>query len=432
VFKRKTDEQFKKEVFDLVGEEYTILEEYKGSQTKIKIRHNKCDNIYEVRPNDFLNGSRCPYCAGLKKKTTEEFKKEVFNVVGDEYEVLGEYVNSRTKIKIRHNICGHEWKVIPNSFLQGSRCPNCSKKKPNEQFVREVFELVEDEYTVLGEYINAQTKIKLKHNICGNIYEVQPATFLFGNRCPVCSMKIAGIKKTKTTEEFKQEVFDLVGNEYSVLEPYIKGNIKIKMKHNKCGNEYYVRPNSFLGGNRCPKCKDLNRTKTDEQFKKEVFDLVGEEYSVLGEYEGANKKIKMRHNKCGYEWEVKPANFLQGSRCPYCKASKGEEKIAKYLTKFGIKFETQKTFKDLKDKILLRFDFYIPNKNLLIEYDGIQHFEPVDFGGINNEEIVKENFKNQQIRDKMKNEYCKENGIKLLRIKYTDFKNIKKILKNNV
>jgi very-short-patch-repair endonuclease/phage FluMu protein Com len=245
-------------------------------------------------------------------------------------------------------------------------------------------------------------------------------------------MKIAGIKKTKTTEEFKQEVFDLVGNEYSVLEPYIKGNIKIKMKHNKCGNEYYVRPNSFLGGNRCPKCKDLNRTKTDEQFKKEVFDLVGEEYSVLGEYEGANKKIKMRHNKCGYEWEVKPANFLQGSRCPYCKASKGEEKIAKYLTKFGIKFETQKTFKDLKDKILLRFDFYIPNKNLLIEYDGIQHFEPVDFGGINNEEIVKENFKNQQIRDKMKNEYCKENGIKLLRIKYTDFKNIKKILKNNV
>lgn len=66
--KRKTNEEFKQEVYNLVKDEYTFLENYVNSKAKIKVKHNKCGNIYEVQPSNFLKGTRCPYCAGLVKK----------------------------------------------------------------------------------------------------------------------------------------------------------------------------------------------------------------------------------------------------------------------------------------------------------------------------------------------------------------------------
>lgn len=66
--KRKTDEQFKREAYDLVGDEYTFLDLYVNAHTKLRVKHNKCGNVYEIKPNDFLNGSRCSYCSGHHKK----------------------------------------------------------------------------------------------------------------------------------------------------------------------------------------------------------------------------------------------------------------------------------------------------------------------------------------------------------------------------
>jgi len=195
-------------------------------------------------------------------------------------------------------------------------------------------------------------------------------------------------------------------------------------KHKNFGGLVYFKCSNRLNTSRNTK------RKTTEQFVKEVFDLVGDEYEILGEYKNNKTKIKVRHDKCGNEWEVTPNDFIKGNRCPICKMSKGEEKIAKYLTKFGIKYETQKEFGGLVYLRPLKFDFFLIDRNLCIEYDGEQHFEPINFCG--NKEQAEENFKNQQIRDKMKNEYCKDNGINLLRIKYTDFDNIKKILKKEL
>lgn len=301
------------------------------------------------------------------------------------------------------------------------------KKKTNEEFIKEVYELVGDEYSFLEEYRGSQNKIKVIYNKCGNIYKVTPCSFLQDRRCSRCSMNTAGLKHRKTHKQFKEEVFNLISDEYTLLEEYKGVKSKIRVRHNTCGNIYKVRPDVFLRGGRCSKCAGL-KNKTTEEFKQEVFDLIGNEYSVLGKYKNTRTKIKMKHNICGHEYYINPNSFLHGTRCPICKSFKGEEKIAKYLIKNNIKFETQKTFKDLKDKGFLRFDFYLPEYNLLIEYDGKQHFEPVDFSG-NNPEQAEENFKNRKIRDWMKNNYCKENNIKLLRIKYNDFKNIKKILK---
>lgn len=262
-----------------------------------------------------------------KKKTNEEFIKEVYDLVGDEYTFLEEYKNSSTKIKVRHNCkkCdNYEWEVSPRKFLVGIRCPKCAgnQLKTNEEFVKQVYDLVGNKYTFIEKYINAETKIKVRHNCkkCNNYeYEVKPSNFLRGKGCPKCFGR-----HKKTTQEFKKEVYNLVGQEYIVLGEYINNRTKIKIKHSceKCNNyEYEVTPYSFLQGSRCPKCIIKDKTKTTQEFKKEIYNLVGNEYSVLGEYVNNRTKIKIRHNceKCNnYEYEVIPFGFLRGHRCPKC------------------------------------------------------------------------------------------------------------------
>ena len=92
--KRKTDEEFKQEVYDLVGNEYVFLEPYRGANTKIEVKHNKCENVYEIRPSNFINGQRCPYCNGNHKKNDIQFQHEVYILVGNEYTFLDKYVNA--------------------------------------------------------------------------------------------------------------------------------------------------------------------------------------------------------------------------------------------------------------------------------------------------------------------------------------------------
>lgn len=116
-------------------------------------------------------------------------------------------------------------------------------------------------------------------------------------------------------------------------------------------------------------------------------------------------------------------------RCPLCNESKGEKKINNYLLVNSIKFERQKKFDGLMGVSggLLSYDFYIPEKNLLIEFQGIQHTQPVDFFG-KGMKFAKERFHIQQEHDHRKREYAINNNIKLLEICNTDFNKIEKIL----
>lgn len=122
----------------------------------------------------------------MGKKKHKEFITEVFNLVGNEYEVLGEYIKSNIKILFKHKNCNHNFPMTPNNFLSGNRCPNCfgNKKKTHEQFKKEVVDLVGSEYIVLEEYINAKTNILLHHIFCGNDFPMTPTHFLSGERCP--------------------------------------------------------------------------------------------------------------------------------------------------------------------------------------------------------------------------------------------------------
>lgn len=310
------------------------------------------------------------------------------------------------------------------------------KRKTDETFRKEVFELTGDDYTFLDDYVTSKIKIRVLHRTCGHTYEIEPRIFLKGNRCPECarnihSKRMKGKRSSKKTDrQFKEEVYEVVGSEYSFLEEYKGSTKKIKIRHNNelCNNHTYeVSPNSFLsGGNRCPICSASGLKKTNQQFNKEVYEQVKDEYTFLDKYIQSLVKIPVRHNICGTTYKVAPSVFLTGKRCPKCFESKGEKAIAEYLTSNGYVYKPEFIFRDLKPKGYLRFDFAIAdiknNKIQLIEFDGEQHFKSVEgWGGA-------ESFSRICHYDRLKNNYAKENNIPLLRIPYWEFDNIESLV----
>ena len=116
----------------------------------------------------------------------------------------------------------------------------------------------------------------------------------------------------------------------------------------------------------------------------------------------------------------KPIHHLRGEGCPKCKSSKGEILVRNWLIKNKIEFDEQKRFDDCRNKNPLPFDFYAPKYNLCIEYDGEQHFIPFGFNSKMTDEEKLENLERLQFHDKIKNDYCENNNINLLRIRYDE------------
>lgn len=351
------------------------------------------------------------------KLTNEEFVQQLVQASNGQVFLLSEYVNSRTKLNLKCLRCGNEYSVEPRTALGGvtNGCQVCYKKlhkkkrqKTPEQFEKEVKELVGDEYTFLEPYNGASYKIQCRHNKCGNVWSLKPNSFLNGNRCPKCMAK----KPRKTQEQFEREVRDKTNGEFVFVEPYTGVMNLTLCEHVRCGYRWRVRPNDIFNGHGCPKCtKQIPWTQ--KMFERCVYDMYHGEYSVLSEYQGMHEYITMKHNTCGHVWNTKPSDFRAGHGCPKCASSKGEKYIRKWLNGQHIDNIEQKRFDDCRDKLPLPFDFYLPTYNLIIEYDGRQHFEEVRaWGG-------EQGLALYQRHDAIKNQYCKDNNINLLRIPYT-------------
>lgn len=175
----------------------------------------------------------------------------------------------------------------------------------------------------------------------------------------------------------------------------------------------YIR---YIKYGKFERCVRTHRTV----FRYNIGDIVND-IKIIGRYMKDYKQYYIC--QCifdGHEWHMRLDHLSGGHGCPICKNSIGEKQVKNYLIEHHIKFIPQHSFNDCRHIKLLYFDFYLPDFNVCIEYDGKQHFEPIDFfGGI-------EGFKETQKRDEIKNLYCRNNSITMLRIKYDQ--NIKNIL----
>lgn len=176
-----------------------------------------------------------------------------------------------------------------------------------------------------------------------------------------------------------------------------------------------IKESHLKDGVGCMECaarkRGENQRKEHDKYITDV-ELKNPFVEIVGRYIDQYTKIEYNCKVCGYNGKSLPNNLLRGGGCPVCDMSIGEKKIMKYLIDNCIKYESQYTFDDCKNIFVLPFDFYLPEYNTCIEYDGEQHFKPIDcFGG-------EEKLKKTQNNDNIKTQYCKNNGINLLRIKY--------------
>jgi len=226
-----------------------------------------------------------------------------------------------------------------------------------------------------------------------------------------------------------------------LFKPINKKILKFKCK--KC-NYVFEKPFARLHCSTkklCPVCGSPRKI-----FKAEVFILKAKRvhgdkynYSMITQdwweknYKSNQKtKLPIICPKHGLFYQ-KGFDHLRGNGCPICKSSHGERLIAQFLIKHDIKFEHQKKFEKLynsKTKRYLPVDFYLPDYNLIIEFNGRQHYELIDkaFGSSKS----KQDFERLKYNDKLKENFAKENNIDFLVIRYDQKKNIENILKEKL
>lgn len=299
-------------------------------------------------------------------------------------------------------------------------------RKSHEQFIKEVEDRLGYDYIFHSEYIGSTKIIDVEHSICGHRWQPTANNFLRGKtKCAKCSGKLK-----YTTETFNELLERNSNGEFSLVSEYIWNKAYITIQHNTCGYTRRVKPyDVFHGDAGCPQCSNMV-VHDKEHVELLLEDKYGTEYKLISEEVKNNRDtIIVLHAECGQEFETTSGDIINGGKgCIHCKpnGSKGELKIEGFLRENNIHHIREFSFADCRNILPLPFDFAVFDKNnsieYLIEFDGKQHFEPIEFfGGM-------EGFKSTQLRDRIKNTYCKNNNIELVRISYWEEDNISEIL----
>lgn len=370
--KRLTTEEFIRRAKEVHGDKYDYsLVDYNGEKVKVKIVC-KIHGVFEITPYNHIHGYGCPFCSGCAELTTENFQKKVRFLYGEKFDVSDVIIDKNSKkekVSVICNTCGKTFEVNPYVFTstrQGGKCPHCR----NEQF------RVEREETFLN---NSKEKFGDKY-IYPNLHYINNSTNI-----------------------------DVICPDH--------GLFSITPQHHL---------NSPTG---CPQCSvDAQREKfvlSNEEFKKRAHEVHGDRYLYdKTDYKGMFVPVIITCRKHS-DYTQLPVNHLKGQGCPFCRGSIGEEKVALFLVKHNIKYIKEYYIKNeylFSNRKKIFADFYLPDYNMIIEFNGAQHYQAFEaFGG-------EKQFQEQQKRDMALRYYCKEHKITLIEIHYKDIGNIEKLL----
>lgn len=350
----------------------------------------------------------------MKKLTTEEFIERSNKIHNNIYCYDNSiYKNNSTKIAIYCKIHGY-FEQLPAAHMRGQGCSKCKGgiKYGLIEFIEKSNKIHNGRYLYdKSNYIDSSTILDIKCKIHGYFKQL-PNNHISGQGCPKC----AG--KSLTNKEVIEKMNIVHNYKYNYDLSLFDGMLdKIKIECTQHGIFEQKASNHLNLKQGCPKCAGVYLSNKKE-FIKKAIKKHGNLYDYNNViYEGAKINVNIVCKKHGL-FTQSPTKHLSGNGCPVCKVSKGEHSILVYLIDKKIKFNSQYKF----DNFNLIYDFYLPKYNLCIEYDGVQHFHPVNhFGG-------KKSFNSQIKRDALKNKYCLEHKINLLRIKYVDYNNINLIL----
>ena len=369
--------------------------------------------------------------------------------------------NSNAKIKVSCDYCGKEY-YIP--YFQYRRsickhpkiaCQECSGNKIAEytlerrrnNMYREIISFCDrNEYKLLtekDELTNTKSEVKYICPVHGEV-TTKVTSILSGKKCYRCSRHTALLKKASTTLHDRQQhlyskALDAANsNGYTLLTNATEINKNTDIIKYSCPTHgiHSMRISNFINGRKCPDCA-IERIK---ECNKMPYDQVENRIRKYGglllnkkEYKNSScKNLRIVCPECGDEFVTSFNNFCQhnGQVCERCSGieSMGERRIRHFLDGLGIKYEQEKWFSDCRDIKPLPFDFYLPELNIIIEYDGKQHYTDRGY----KRKFYSDTLEYTQKHDAIKNEYCQISGFKLIRIPYWEFNNIEKILAKNL
>ena len=410
----------------------------------------------KVYPGNVLNNSKkyaCPICAiehnqdDRVKRQGEKFFKDMEEKFGDNFDFSQSVYKGRNKdITFICKIHGKQTTTPDQLISSEFGCPVCgreSRKTSLEEFVKRAKEIHGDKYDYSEvEYINSGTSVKIFCKTHQEFFWQTPSTHILQKSgCPKCAncYSMTPEERKNLLEITYGDKFDFSLVDFNLV---INEKVKFKIKCKSCGQvlEKSFSRIDFSKEMFCPYC-ETHQKRTTESFIEELKQIWGDKYiydNVV--YVDAFTPVEILCREHGSFWKT-PNRILEQKDspeiCPRCLLSIGESIIEDFLTEKCFKHIPQKKYKDLfrtfskalnktfKHKNPLKFDFYLPDYNLCIEYQGEQHTKVVDYWGGNL------TFLDMQERDQMKRDYCKYNKISLLEIYFNvPLDQIKSLLEN--
>lgn len=367
-----------------------------------------------------------------RKKTFEEVKELIYQKNPRMKLLSTEYVNYNTKMKFECEQ-GHIFEMDLGHFLRRGKCPFCGGYNQTTKSFKSMVESNNDNIEVIGEYVNAYTKIKCHCKIHNYDFEDVPIVIKsFKSCCPIGGRELrdSNTKKFKG-EQFQDRLITIGNNDIEVLEDYISAKTPILVRCKNCGREWKTTPNTLLSGRGCIKCKLKKFTDslimTNEEFIAKLSDISDNSITPLEPYVKSNIKILCKCNVCGNEWRVVPNSLMRGTGCPNCnrRTSHLQKKVDKFLKEMNIPFNREFDCSIVphnpKTGNAMPFDNEIVGMNLLLEIDGEQHERITPFTyycaekhGITPEEELKR----RKLYDRYKEYVAYKNGYEVLRISW--------------
>lgn len=431
---KKYSTQMFKDKLQKVNNSIQVIGEYEKAIIPIRVKCSICGHRWESTPNNLLRGHGCPICYYKKVSNRMKKSKSNHNIPAIYKNLLARFSNLMflnnvdnltTIITCKCKNCNNIWNTNLrnlNNLKANECCPYCSDRLLSIDKLDDFLK----NYNISRENqpLKWSDRIECICNVCGYKWNTKTNSLLQGKGCPKCLNKVK-----KTHEEFLQEI-NLINPNVELLSKYVNSKTKIKRRCKICNDISEMLPKAILKKT-CKGCASINAhdalAKTPEEFLSDFLNKYNN-YILMDTYVNSSTFLNVKHKKCGNVFLFNPSRIYNRAKhiCSLCypKNSNGEREIQNYLDFHKINYEQHKTFSNLRgiNNGCLSYDFYLTEQNILIEFQGEQHYKPIDvFGG-------EEQFKIQQEHDKRKHEYAKQNNFKLIEIPYWNFDNIEEIL----
>lgn len=415
-----------------------LSKEYKGSKDKLEIQC-KCGNVFMTTYSKFkLSKKQCDICLINQKKLDYEYVKyfvEIESKSGCKL-LSKEYLNNEQPLILKCK-CGNIFKTNFNKFKHRNKrqCNNCgikiraSKKRITIEQIKNDFK--KHNLKLLSTTVNGvKEKLKIQCS-CGRIF-LRSYDEIKTQKRYCCNLCSSGRESRYTYEYVKRFIEVESGSGCKLLsDTYKRNDIKLDLLCS-CGEKFKTTFHHFKNQNQrqCLKCSGITRwdcNKIRDYINKNNLkcELISNTYIR----NDLNLKFKCQ---CGEIYEISWNNFLKYHKdcCNKCSSRKshGVRRIEDFLKYSNLIYSLEHKYNLCQNKRKLLYDICIDNK-LLVEYDGEQHFKPTDFAGKGDKWAINHHCETVK-RDKIKNQYCIDNNIPLIRIPYWEYDNIEYILKN--